>query len=233
MHAHSGVAWLSYRADAPVLPIGFSGRTGALEAALRLKRSRLTMQVGQLMPPARLPEEQSRKAYFEAFATDVVEAIRALLPADDPARRPRIVDERFDLHVTVQANDGSPQTYPGYMAIQHATALAKFSHRLAILKIFTSNLNFPTRPLQNLDRESGPERITRADRAILNYLNTDRPYLLTYRFAGSGGNAVGPGRTVGTRQLGVQLGPPAHSHAHPPLHVAPRGGGRASQAGEV
>jgi 1-acyl-sn-glycerol-3-phosphate acyltransferase len=182
MRARTGVAWLSYRANAPVLPIGFSGTTGALEAALRLKRPRLTMHVGQLMPAARLPEEQSRKAYFEAFATDVVEAIRALLPADDPARRPRIVDECFQLHVTVQANDGSPQTYPGDLPIQHAGALAKFLHRPAILKIFTSNLDFPTSPLQNLDRECDPEKIARAVRAILDYLNADNPYLLTYRF---------------------------------------------------
>jgi 1-acyl-sn-glycerol-3-phosphate acyltransferase len=182
MRAHTGVAWLSYRANAPVLPIGFSGTTGALEAALRLKRPQLTMHVGQSMPAARLPEEQSRKAYFEAFATDVVEAIRALLPPDDPARRSRIVDERFELQVSVQANDGSPQTYPSDLAIQHATALAKFLHRPAILKIFTSNLSFPTRPLQDLDRERDPERIAGAVRAILNYLHADNPYLLTYRF---------------------------------------------------
>jgi 1-acyl-sn-glycerol-3-phosphate acyltransferase len=182
MHAHTGVAWLSYRANAPVLPIGFSGTTGALGAALKLKRPRLTMHVGQLIPPARLPEEQSRKAYLEAFAGDVVEAIKQLLPDDDPTRRPRIFDERFQLRVSVAAADGSPKTYPDDLAIQHATALAKLLHRPAILKIFTSNLNLPTQPLHNLDSEPAPERIAEAVRAILDYLDGDNPYLLTYRF---------------------------------------------------
>jgi 1-acyl-sn-glycerol-3-phosphate acyltransferase len=182
MRAHTGVAWLSYRAGAPVLPIGFSGTTGALEAALRLKRPRLTMRVGQLMPAARLPEGQPRKAYFAAFATGVVEAIRALLPADDPARRPLIVDERFQLRVVVQEDDGRPRTHPDELAVQHTMALAKFLHRPAILKIFTSNLNLPTQPLQNLDCERDAQRIAGAARAILNYLDADNPYLLTYRF---------------------------------------------------
>jgi 1-acyl-sn-glycerol-3-phosphate acyltransferase len=182
MRAHTGVAWLSYRASAPVLPIGFSGTTGALGAALRLKRPKLTMRVGELMPAARLSEEKPRKASLEAFATDVVQAIRALLPADDPARRPRIVDERFELRVDVRAGDGSPETYPGDVAIRHATALAKLLHRPGILKIFTSNLDLPTQPLQNLDRESDPERIAEAVRAILDYLDDDNPFLLTYRF---------------------------------------------------
>jgi 1-acyl-sn-glycerol-3-phosphate acyltransferase len=182
MHAHTGVAWLSYRANAPVLPIGFSGTTGALGAALRLKRPRLAMHVGQLMPAARLSDEKPRKVCLEAFATSVVEAIRALLPGDDSARQLRIIDEHFQLRVTVRADDGSPQSYPDDKAIQHTTALAKFLHRPAILKIFTSNLNLPTRPLQNLDREFNPERIAEAVRAILHYLDDDNPYLLAYRF---------------------------------------------------
>jgi 1-acyl-sn-glycerol-3-phosphate acyltransferase len=182
MRAHTGVAWLSYRANAPVLPIGFGGTTGALGAALRLKRPRLTMQVGQLMPAARLPEGKSRKAYLEAFATRVVEAIRALLPTDDPARRVSAIDERFELRVAVQAPDGSPGTCPDDLGIQHATALASLLHRPAILKIFTSNLNLPTRPLQNLEREPDPAEIVEAIRAILNYLDEENPYLLTYRF---------------------------------------------------
>jgi hypothetical protein len=181
MRAHTGVAWLSYQANAPVLPIGFSGTTGALGAALKLKRPRLTMHVGQLIPAARLPEGGSRKVYFETFATDVVEAIRALLPADDPARQASVLDERFELRVGVQAPDGSPETYPGDLAIQHATALAKLLHRPTILKIFTSNLNLPTWPLQNLDREQDSERIADAVQAILKYLDEDNPYLLTYR----------------------------------------------------
>jgi hypothetical protein len=82
----------------------------------------------------------------------------------------------------VEGIGGNPETYPNHLAIRHATALTKLLHRPAILKIFTSNLNLPTQPLQNLDREPDPERIAEAVRAILEYLDEENPYLLTYRF---------------------------------------------------
>ena len=182
MQAHTGVAWLSYRAGAPVLPIGFGGTTGALGAALRLERPRLTMRVGEVIPAARLPEERPRKEYLKEYAFHVVQAIRELLPPDDPARRPRVADERFELRMVVQRPDGHPAVVPDALTIKHAEALAELLHSPAILKIFTSNLDLPTRPLQTLAREPAPAALVEALQAILHYLDAENPYLLTYRF---------------------------------------------------
>lgn len=181
MQAHTGVAWLSYRANVPVLPIGFGGTIGALGAALQLKRPRLTMRVGKMLPAAHLADGKPRKACFQAFVAQVVEAIQALLPADDPAHREEVADERFELHVEVRASDGSRKTCPKDLEIEHGTALAKLLHSPAILKIFTSNLKLPTRPLQNLDREPDPAEIVEGTQAILDYLHEDNPHLLEYR----------------------------------------------------
>ena len=182
MRAHTGVAWLSYRAKAPVLPIAFSGTMGALGNAMRLKRPRLTMRVGELIPAAHLPEGQSRKAYLQAFAERAVEAIEALLPPDDIVHQPGPVDERFQLHVAVTTEDGTKHDYPDALSVRHAAALAELLHRPAILKIFTSNLNLPTRPLQRLEQETAPAEIAQATQSILDYLQQENPYLLTYRF---------------------------------------------------
>jgi 1-acyl-sn-glycerol-3-phosphate acyltransferase len=182
MRAHTGVAWLSYRANAPVLPIGFSGTMGAIGEALRLRRPRLTMNVGKVMPAARLPEDQPRKVYLERYATRTVEAIEALLPPEDPARRTVIVDERFELRVAVRTDGGKKGDCPDDLVIEHAAALAKLLHCAPILKIFTRNLKLPVQPLQNLERESDPGRIVAATQPILDYLRSENPYLLTYRF---------------------------------------------------
>lgn len=182
MRAHTGVAWLSYRAGAPVLPISFSGTMGALGEALELRRPQLTMRVGQVMPAAQLPEDQSRKAYLQAYATRTVEAIKALLPPDDPGRRPRIAEEHFELQVAVRVDDEEEKDYPNQFQIRHPDALAEVLHRPTILKIFTSNLDLPTQPLHHLDVESDPCKIARATESILTYLDTENPYLLTYRF---------------------------------------------------
>jgi len=190
MQAHTGVAWLSYRAEAPVLPIGFSGTKGALGAAMRLERPHLTMRVGEVMRAARLQERRSRKASLQVYANEVVEAIRALLPPDDPARRAGVVDEHFELRVAVRAPDGSPQPYPDELRIQHAKPLAKLLHRPGILKIFTSNLELPTEPLQNLACEPESPAIREAVQAILTYLREENPYLLTYRLGAQEAEAI-------------------------------------------
>ena len=182
MRAQTGVAWLSYRAEAPVLPIGFSGTMGAINKPTRLRRPRLTMHVGQLIPAAHLPKDQPRKAALEAFATRTVEAIKALLPPGDPAHRPPIEDERFELQVALRTEDGRQESYPDDLKIRQAAPLAKLLHRPTILKIFTRNLKLPTRPLQRLDEERDPEKIVRAVQSILDYLRKENPYLLTYRF---------------------------------------------------
>ncbi len=182
MPAHTGVAWLSYRAGAPVLPIAFSGTMGALGGAMRLERPRLTMRVGQVMPAARLPEDQPRKAYLQAYAERTVEAIEDLLPPDDLAHQPGPVDERFELGVAVTTDDEESESYPDDLEIRHAVALAELLHRPAILKIFTVNLELPTEPLEHLDRETDPGRIARGTASILDYLRDENPYLLSYRF---------------------------------------------------
>jgi 1-acyl-sn-glycerol-3-phosphate acyltransferase len=182
MRAQTGVAWLSYRAGAPVLPIGFGGARGALQAALRLQRPRLTMRVGTPLPAARLTERRSRKADMEAYATRVVEAIRALVPEDEASPRVEITDERFELRVAVQGRGGEPAPYPAELVIDHAEALAQLLHAAPVLKIFTANLRLPTRPLQHLAQEPDPAEIARAVRSILDYLDQENPHLLTYRF---------------------------------------------------
>jgi 1-acyl-sn-glycerol-3-phosphate acyltransferase len=64
MEAQLGVALISQRANAPVLPIGFGGMRGALVNALKLKRPRLEMRVGELIPPATTPDQRGPAAGF-------------------------------------------------------------------------------------------------------------------------------------------------------------------------
>jgi len=177
----TGVSWFSYRTQTPVLPIYFGGTTGALNDALRLKRPRLTMRVGTLIPPASIPEGIARKSYFEQYAEKVMDAVHALRPADEPVPYARVKDETFSLEVSAQ-KDGAIRAIPDDQRIEHREALAKFLHRPAILKIFTKNLQLPVQPLENLAEEPSPAHIDGAVRAILNYLEEENPYLLSYRF---------------------------------------------------
>jgi 1-acyl-sn-glycerol-3-phosphate acyltransferase len=190
MKPQRGVAWLSHQTGAPVLPIGFSGSLGALNAALKLKRPRLSMRVGEILPPVSAEAGPRRRTALEAYGTRVMEAIKALVPADDPLHREQVVDEHFALEVVVQGPDASVVEIPEELTISHGAALGMLFHRPAMLKIFRKNLRMPTGPLEQLAVTRDAESIAEAADSILDYLREGDPHLLTYRFGPKQGDAM-------------------------------------------
>lgn len=196
MPPQTGVAWLSYHAGAPVLPIGFGGTFGALGAALRLERPTLKMNVGKPIPFARAVEGEARKVYLHEYAALVMNAVQALIPEGDEVDRGlRIENERFGLEVVVQDAEGESQRVPAGLEIAHRAALAKLLHRPGILKIFRKNYQMPIEALQRLDRVYKAKTIVEGAASIVHYLREENPYLLSYRF--------GP-REAEAMQLGIE-----------------------------
>ena len=188
--AQSGVAWLSYRSAAPVLPIGFSDTTGKLNAALKLKRPEMNMNIGAIIPPARLPEDQARKTYLQGYADQVMDEVHQLVPPQDRVSTPAIRDEDFEVEIKILDQEKENVPVPEQVSIQHPRALAKVLHRPAILKIFRVNLNLPVEPLQQLHQHPTPNAMLNGIEAILQYLEDENPYLLTYRFGPREGFAM-------------------------------------------
>ncbi len=188
--AQPGVAWLSYRGGAPVLPIGFGDMTGALNAGLHFKRPELKMSVGESIPPAVVPVGMARRTYFESYAEGVMDAVRALIPEEDRLSAPEIVDEHFELRVEVRNDTDKALGLPAELMIEHPEALAKVLHRPGILKIFRQNLQLPIEALQNLHERPAPSELVTGLEAILAYLEHENPYLLTYRFGPKEGAAM-------------------------------------------
>lgn len=182
--AHTGVAWLSYRGRSPVLPIWFGGMEGAIGAALRLKRPALTMTVGPLIPAATPAPGVALKDYLEDYAGQVMTAVNSLQSAEERARPPKIRDERFEFSLTVQTRAGQPVALPPELVFPEAEgqALAKLLHRPALMRVFSGNLGLPTSALQRLDREHNAQTLADATQVVVNYLKTDNPYFLSYRF---------------------------------------------------
>lgn len=185
--AKRGVAWLSLQAEAPILPIGFGGLEGALNAMFRLQRPRLHMNVGRLIPPVTLTPGLPRKDCMLRAADRIMQAVYDLVPEETRSRHPEIRDERFELRVAV---DDEPL---GDTGIAHADALCKMFYRPAILRIFKKDLNLPVDALQHLDTERDSARIAVAIQPILDYLETDNPAFFTYRFGRSEGAAMEAG----------------------------------------
>lgn len=187
--ARTGVAWLSQKGQATVVPIGFGGTEGAFTRALRLQRPTITMNVGEPIPPA--PEkdgEKSRKEILEDYTSTVMHAVFDLIPQEEKDRWHRIEDEQFSLELQMQS--GSRSANGSTPTIERAESLSKFFHRPVLLDAFRRNLELPVGALQRLETEHNPEALASAVDAILAYIEHDNPYFLTYRFGNEEGHEI-------------------------------------------
>jgi len=190
MRAQTGVAWLSYRGKTPVLPIGFSGTLGSIGKALRFKRPKVKMKIGALIPPLQMETGLSRKVVFEDYSERIMSEVRYLVGLDDPSLQVKIKDETFDLKIIITDHLGEKQEIPQGLTITHSTALAKFLHRPAVIKIFRSNLQLQIDPLEDLHNENDPKSIRDALSLVLAYLEDENPFLLSYRFGPKNGEEM-------------------------------------------
>lgn len=191
--AQAGVAWLSYRGRAPVLPIGFGSTRGALGEMLRLRRPRLTMHIGELIPALNLAPGVPQKQQLQETADRIVAGIWALVPADDQAAPVRIADEQFQFEVVVVGADGAVVPIPVSHRLDHGPALSKVIHRSTLFNNLLQNLRLPVAPLKCLHHNPPLEDLLAATQSILAYLRSDNPYYFTYRYGPVEGTAMQAG----------------------------------------
>ncbi|KAA3659111.1 MAG: 1-acyl-sn-glycerol-3-phosphate acyltransferase [Chloroflexi bacterium] len=182
MRPQTGVAWLSYQGNAPVLPIGFGGLAGALGDAFRLKRPKLTMNIGKVIPADSIPPDRKRKEYLEEYAIKILDSINDLVPLED-RQKTTIRDECFELETAVK-HTTTWQNPPANLDIIHRSGLARFLHSPVILKVYKKNLNRDIRAIQDIAQTRNPEEIANTLIQVLDYLDNENPYFFTYRFGG-------------------------------------------------
>jgi len=191
--ARTGVAWLSYHAQAPVLPIGFASTQGALNKVMRLKRPHLEMNVGELIPPVSIPEGKARKAHFKDAANAIMDAVYDLIPDAMKAQETILLDEHFELHIRTLNAQGIEVALPPNRNIPHGASLSKFIHRPTLFNNLRDNLGLPVHALQRLHTHPDNHELLKATNAILTYLKTDNPYYFTYRYGQREGSAMQAG----------------------------------------
>lgn len=204
--AKRGVAWLSYRSNSPILPIGFGGLEGALHDALRLKHPKLSMHIGEVIPPVIIPSGKNRKDVLRKAANYVMDSVNALIPQEYKAHTSHLTYESFNLHIEVTGQGGVTQVIPPEHRIPHRDALCKMWYRPAILRIFQKDLHLDVSALQHIEEHPKPNSIVQAIRRIQQYLKYN-PAFFTYRFGIDEGTAM----TSGLNEL-KSLAQWAHTH---------------------
>ncbi|MCU0475127.1 MAG: 1-acyl-sn-glycerol-3-phosphate acyltransferase [Anaerolineae bacterium] len=196
--ARQGVAWLSNKGQAPVVPIGFGGIEGALAQIARFRRPRLTMNIGKPIPPVQVDVPgKSRKELLQQGADYIMDRISELIPEDERRIRTQpYIGETFDFKWELTSPDGVAIAIPAEVEIVDKHGLSKLFHRPVMMDVFNRNLKLPVRPLVRLRRAHSPLEIAASVHAILTWLS-DNPYFFHYRF----GHEEGEAMMRGLRQL--------------------------------
>ena len=179
MHPQIGVALLSQRTGASVVPIGFSGMRGSLKYALQLKRPKLLMKVGEVIPAMKVSDGSVDKDHLLAYSTQVLDAIYGLILQEEKDLMP--LEEHYKL--TIETADEVIQN-PGW-----GPAFAHFLHSPALLDSFTSNLKLPIWALYGKNEFVETTAVKAALSMLEDYLKVN-PAFFTYRFGMEEGNQV-------------------------------------------
>jgi 1-acyl-sn-glycerol-3-phosphate acyltransferase len=189
--AQSGVAWLSYHAQAPILPIGFGSMQGAIKEMFAFERPTLKMNVGAVLPPVQKRSGKSRKQHFQDEADRIMDAVWDLIPEQDRVQEEIIKNESFELQLQVRDQNNQAIPIPTDLMPQYGAAFAKFTHRKTLIDNLIENLNMTkAAPLRQLVDRPSLDEIIQATQAVLSYLEEHNPYYFTYRYGQTEGKAM-------------------------------------------
>lgn len=190
MQPQIGVALLSQRTGAPVVPIGFSGLQGSFERAMKLKRPKLLMRVGKPIPALESTDGNANKEQLLGYAHKVLDAVFDLITEEEKGLIP--VESRYSLSLEVGGEKS-----PGF---SWGSAFAHFLHAPVLLESLRLNLKLPVRALYEQEGSVPVAAIQTALSAIVDYLKIN-PAFFTYRF----GKEEGEQAALGVRELQVLL----------------------------
>ncbi len=191
--AHTGVAWLSQKSGATIVPIGFGGTAGSFARAIRFQRPRIEMNVGEPIPATpRKSADKSRKELLEESTDHVMQTVFDLIPEWEKEQWEQLDDESFDLQLELVSNAGHSANGSTPNVVKSA-AVSKFFHRPVLLDAMRRNLELPVGVLENLSTERDPRALGDALDVVLEYIRDENPYFLTYRFGNDEGRDMEDG----------------------------------------
>jgi 1-acyl-sn-glycerol-3-phosphate acyltransferase len=179
----AGVAWLSYVAQAPVLPIGFGDTRGKMAEVFRGKRPLFEMNVGAVLPHVTLKGELSKKEALQQAADEIMAAVWALVPEEERKRKENHPEnERFSLEMALFDQHDQPVPIPPELALTDGAWISRFAHRPNLIDSIRDYIFLPVQVLKELDRKPPAEEIYRAAQAMLDYVEKENPQYFNYRY---------------------------------------------------
>jgi len=177
-----GVALLSQRTGAPVVPIGFSGLQGVMKKALQLKRPKILMRVGEPITALPMTDAGNDKSLLLEYSHRVLDAIYDLISQDEQNHFP--IESSYEL--LLEHADAKKSNLPG------GNALAHFLHSPVLLDSLKINLKLPVEMLYEQAGSVDLAAMQDSLSAVMDYLKVN-PAFFTYRLGMEEGSQVAVG----------------------------------------
>ena len=188
--AQSGVAWISYMAHAPILPIGFGDTRGKMAEIFNWKRPLFEMNVGDVLPPVTLDKSANKKDALQKAADEIMDAVWALVPEDERKRKERHPEnEVFTLEINLFDRHGQLVEIPAELALTDGSWISRFAHRPNLIDSIRDYIFLPVQVLKELHRKPPAEEIYQAAHSMLEYVERDNPQYFNYRYGYKDGEA--------------------------------------------
>ncbi len=188
--AKTGVAWLSYFSQAPVLPIGFGDTRGKLGEILHFQRPKLTMNIGKPLPPVQISPASDRKLAIQHHADHIMDAVWKLVPEEVTAKKAIVENESFELQISVIDHNARPVRIPPRLEITHGQWLSRIIHRINLINLMRDTLHLPVQALKDLPDSPPLPEVIMACQAVIDYTKNEYPYFFTYRYGPSDGVSI-------------------------------------------
>jgi len=175
--AKPGAAYLSMLTGAPILPVGIGGAYRAWDKVARLQRPRLTVNIGEVMPPVQAPAERSKRGAVLAEATQtIMQRIYELLPAEDKAWYDDMARRRYDLKVEVWRHDTCET-----IQLPGAAVLGEIMVKPNLMSPLVNNVGLPLNPLRHPGVRFSPASVRLAASTLNSALHGPFADYMEYR----------------------------------------------------
>ena len=189
--ARLGVAYVSQQTQVPILPIGFGGLIGAIGKITHLQRPELFVNIGTVMPAVPTSDNyRERKALAQTASNQIMEAIYALVPANDEISQLADRRESYDLTVTLTDAHGQSVVAPADLAVPYGDDLSYFFYRPVLISVVIDNMQRPAEALRQFGTVRDPARIAAAAAEALKVFAVEKPAFLSYRLGNQRGAHV-------------------------------------------
>jgi len=190
---HTGVAWLSQKSQAAVLPIGIMGTRKGLPRMMKFKRPEIELRIGKVIAPPYSADAPYNKAGLQAAANAMMGAVEALIPQQE--RQQLIAFDSMDLGFTTQLLDAQnrPLPTPSTLNPEQERALGKLYYDLSILETLWKGNKIPIQAIVQPNTPQPASAVADAIDRLFAYLQDEYAAFFSYRFGNADDVAIQAG----------------------------------------